>query len=85
MHTTNLRKEGCSVMLVVPPAFLDVLNLGSGARVDIGVEGGRLVVAPRTRPSCSLEALLAQCDEIAPADGGDRVWLDAEPVGNELL
>ena len=85
MHTTNLRRVGGSVMLAVPPALLDLLKLAAGARVDIGVEDGRLIVAPRTRPSYSLEELLAQCDETAPADDGDRAWLDASPVGNELL
>ena len=85
MHTTNLRKVGGSVMLAVPPALLDLLKLGAGARVDIGVENGRLIVAPRTRPNYSLKELLAQCDETAPPDDGDRAWLDASPVGNELL
>ena len=85
MHSTSLRKVGGSVMLAVPPALLDLLNLGIGARVDIGIEDGRLIVAPRTRPNYSLDELLAQCDEAAPADDGDRVWLDARPVGNELL
>ena len=80
MHSTSLRKVGGSVMLAVPPALL-----GIGARVDIGIEDGRLIVAPRTRPSYSLGELLAQCDEAAPADDEDRVWLDARPVGNELL
>ncbi len=85
MHTTNLRKVGGSVMLAVPPVLLDLLKLGAGARVDIGVEGDRLIVAPRTRPSYSLDELLAQCDETAPADDEDRAWLDGQPVGNELL
>ena len=85
MHTTNLRRVGGSVMLAVPPALLDLLKLGVGARVDIGIEHGRLIVAPRTRPSYSLDELLAQCDENAPADDGGRVWLEAKPVGNELL
>ena len=85
MHTTNLRKVGGSVMLAVPPALLDLLKLGAGAKVDIGVEDGRLIVAPRTRPSYSLDELLAQCDENAPVDDGDRAWLEAKPVGNELL
>ena len=49
MHSTSLRKVGGSVMLAVPPALLDLLNLGIGARVDIGIEDGRLIVAPRTR------------------------------------
>ena len=46
---------------------------------------GRLVVTPRTRPSYTLDDLLAQCDGIAPAGREDRAWLEAEPVGNELL
>ena len=85
MHTTNLRKVGGSVMLAVPPALLDLLRLRAGARVDIDVEDGRLIVAPRTRPRYSLKELLAQCDETAPADDADRAWLDGRPVGNELL
>ena len=85
MHTTHLRKVGGSVMLAVPPALLDVLNLGVGAKVDIGVEDGRLIVTPRARPRYSLEELIAQCDDTAPDDDGDRAWLDAPPVGNELL
>ena len=72
-------------MLAVPPVLLDLLNLGAGAKVDIGVEGDRLVVAPRTRPSYTLDELLAMCDETASADDGDRAWLDGQPVGSELL
>ncbi len=85
MHTTSLRKVGGSVMLAVPPVLLDLLNLAAGAKVDIGVEGDRLIVAPRTRPNYSHGKLLAMCDETAPADDGDRAWLDGPPVGNELL
>ena len=85
MHTTNLRRVGGSVMLAVPPALLDVLELSAGAKVDIGIEEGRLIVTPRARPVYTLEELLKQCDEAAPADQGDRAWLEAKPVGNELL
>ena len=85
MHTTNLRKVGGSVMLAVPPALLDILELRAGAKVEIGVEGGRLVVAPRTRPSYTLDELLAQCDNAGQVDDEDCGWLDAKPVGSELL
>ena len=85
MHTTNLRRVGGSVMLAVPPALLDLLKLRAGASVDMGIEGGRLIVAPRIRPRYSLDELLAQCNQTAPADNGDRAWLEAKPVGNELL
>ena len=85
MHTTHLRRVGGSVMLAVPPALLDLLNLGTGAKVDIGIEDGRLVVAPRARPHYTLDELLAQCDEDAAIPADDRSWLDSGPVGKELL
>ena len=64
-HTTNLRNIGGSVMLAVPPAFLDLLNLGAGAKVGTRVEDARLVVERTTRPRYTLEELLAQCDDAA--------------------
>ena len=84
MHAAKLRKVGGSVMLAVPPALLELLNLQAGAQVNIGIDEGRLVVVPRTRPRYALEELLGQCDPRAP-DDGDRDWLDSPPVGNELL
>ena len=39
MHTTNLRKVGGSIMLAVPPAFLDQLHLQAGATVGLAVAG----------------------------------------------
>ena len=32
-----------------------------------------------------LDHLLAQCDPAIPRDDTDRVWLNAEPVGHEVL
>ncbi len=37
MHITNLRKVGCSVMLAVTPALLDILKLSAGSKVGIAV------------------------------------------------
>ena len=85
MHTTNLRRVGGSVMLAVPPALLDLLRLGAGAKVDIAVDNGRLIVEPRKRPTYSLDELLAQCEETVTPSTEERAWLDAKPVGNELL
>ena len=85
MHTTKLRKIGGSIMLAVPRALLDVLNLRVGVEVDIGVENGRLVIEPKARPRYSLDELLAQCDENEAPSTEDRVWVDAKPVGKELL
>ena len=85
VHTTNLRKVGGSVMMVVPPAFLDLLNLQAGATVGKVVKNGRLVVDPKPRLRFSLDELLAQCDASAELSAEDREWVDAAPVGRELL
>ena len=85
MHTTNLRKVGGSVMLAVPPAVLDMLELQAGATVALVVDGGRLIVEPQPRRRYTIEELLAQCDDTAEPAQEDREWLDARPVGKELL
>ncbi len=85
MLTTNLRKVGGSVMLAVPPALLDLLDLQAGATVGIGVDNGRLVIEPVPRPHYTLADLLAQCDASQEVSREDLEWLNAKPVGNELL
>lgn len=85
MHTTILRKVGGSVMLAVPPAFLDQLHLQAGATVGLAVDHGCLIVKPKARVRYSLAELLAQCDASAEISAEDRAWLDRHPVGNELL
>jgi antitoxin ChpS len=85
MHTTNLRKVGGSVMLAVPPALLEILRLRPGARVDIGVESGRLVVEPQRRRRYTLDELLAQCNPKARRTREEQEWLDSKPVGGELI
>ena len=42
-------------------------------------------VEPQTRPRYTLDELLAQCDASAAAAPEVRKWLDAPPVGDELL
>uniref|UniRef100_A0A8J4H9F4 Antitoxin n=1 Tax=Acidicaldus sp. TaxID=1872105 RepID=A0A8J4H9F4_9PROT len=85
MYTTHLRKVGGSIMLAMPPALLDVLQLRVGAKVGLAVDNGRLVVEPSARPRYTLDELLAQCDPSAALTAEDREWLDAKPIGGELL
>jgi antitoxin ChpS len=93
MHTTNLRKVGGSIMLAVPPALLNVLQLQPGAKVGIAVQSGRLVVEPRPRPRYCLDELLAQCNPKARrskqiskrGSKQEREWLNSKPVGGELI
>lgn len=85
MYTTSLRKVGGSVMLAVPPALLDLLHLAAGTRVSLAVENGCLVVEPQVRPVYSLETLIAEERAMAEPAEADRDWLEARPVGSEVL
>ena len=85
MHVTNLRKVGGSIMLAVPPALLDILNLQPGVEVGITVESGRLVIRPQQRRKYTLDELLAQCNPKARRTKGEQAWLNGKPVGRELI
>lgn len=85
MHTTNLRKVGGSVMLAVPPAFLDQLHLHVGATVSLTVSDHRLVIEPNPRPRYTMAELLAASDYSQSQPLSEREWVDAPAVGGELL
>jgi antitoxin ChpS len=85
MYTTNLRKVGGSVMLAVPPVLLDQLHLQVGTTVALAVDGERLVVQTRPKPRFTLEELLAASDYSQTLTPEEREWIDAPPVGRELL
>jgi antitoxin ChpS len=85
MHTTNLRKVGGSIMLAVPPALLELLDLQPGAKVGIAIESGRLVVQPKSRPHYSLDELLAQCSPKGLRSKQEKEWTKSRPVGRELI
>jgi antitoxin ChpS len=85
MHTTNLRKVGGSVMLAVPPAILDQLQLKAGATVGLAVEGDRLILKAQKRPKYTVDELLAGSDYSYPMSAEDREWVDSPPVGRELI
>jgi antitoxin ChpS len=85
MYTTNLRKVGGSIMMSVPPAILDLLHIGAGAKVGLAVDNGRIVVEPQSRPRYSLEELIAECDASAKHSAEEREWLNSHPAGSEIL
>ena len=86
MHHTSLRKVGGSVMLTIPRAMLDQLELEAGARVGLAVADGRLVVEPARKPKYTLAELLAASDYavIGPTED-ERAWVDAPAAGREVL
>jgi antitoxin ChpS len=72
-------------MLAVPPAILEQLHLKTGVKVGLAVDGERLVMQPRPKPRYTLEELLAKSDYSQPRTAEEQEWIDAPPVGRELI
>jgi antitoxin ChpS len=86
MPTANLRRVGGSVMVAVPPAYLEHTGLGPNAPVAWEIEGDRLIMRPAaTRPRYTLAELLAQCDQRKRRPRSDADWTSGGPVGRELI
>lgn len=90
MYNTTFRKVGGSLMLTVPPALIEALNIKAGDAGTIDVRDGQLIAAPVRRPvrgRRTVEQILAG---INPQDIAD--WranqvddLLSEPVGKEII
>lgn len=85
--TTRVKRSGGSLIVTIPAPARDALKLAEGQELGVRVESGRLVLDPgrRKRKRYTLEELLAQCDLSIPYTEEERAWLDAPPVGREIL
>lgn len=78
MHTVS--KWGNSLALRIPAAFAETIGLSEGAQVELKVQSGRLVVAPKRVPKYELRRLV---DRITPENRHDLAdW--GKPAGKEL-
>jgi antitoxin ChpS len=85
MYTAKLRAVGGSVMFAIPKPMLEGLGLQANQQVSISISEGRMVVEPKVRPRYTMAELLAQCDFDQAMTAEDREWLDATPVGREVI
>ena len=85
MHTTHLRKVGGSIMLAVPTAVLNVLNLHAGDSVNLTVEAGHILIEPNLVCHYSLSELLAMSDYKQAHIIEEQEWVNDLPIGRELI
>jgi antitoxin ChpS len=79
---STLRKTGGSIILTIPKAIAESLDIKAGSEVDLTVDGGKLSVTPKRR---GLTERLAASAKSPDHWTRDRGWLDDEPAGRELL
>ena len=85
MRKTSQRKVGGSILLAVPPAIVDLLHLEAGSTVGLAVDGEPLVIDPKVKARYTMDELFAASDYSQAGTPEEREWIDAAPVGGELL
>jgi|ERR1700679_72134 antitoxin ChpS len=81
----KLRKVGGSVMLAIPPAVLEELNLSAGTEVELAVKARKLVLGQRSpRRRYTLDELIKRTKPAA-LKRKDRAWTSGKAVGREII
>jgi antitoxin ChpS len=65
--------------------LLELLQLKVGATVGLAVADGLLLVDPRPKQRYTLQELLAKSDFSETQAPQEREWVDAPPIGGELI
>jgi antitoxin ChpS len=72
--------------VAVPKKILSLVDLKAGSQVRIGVENGRGVFEPQTKPGYTLAELLGKSSrEALKPSREDREWLNGAPAGKEAI
>ncbi len=79
MFNASLRRSGGSLIMTIPPAYVEQNHLDAGSRLFVEINGAELKIKPgRQRPKLS-ELLAATPDNLARvADWDDMPALGAE-------
>jgi len=83
----TIKKWGNSLATRIPKAIVDSVNLQTDQEVDIEAIDGKIIITPvKKQREYKLGELLNQCKpESMDLTDKDREWIDAEPVGREVL
>lgn len=82
MLEVTVRKVGGSVMVTLPQAALDQLEIAPGSRMQMIITD-RQISLRRARPTRA--EMLAQCDFSLPITPEDKAWMTSSPVGDEAI
>jgi antitoxin ChpS len=85
MVAATLRAVGRFIMVAIPKSLLRKLGLSADAKVALTVEDGQLIVERQAKPRCSLDELIAECNQTASAGEEDRQWEADEAAGCEVF
>lgn len=80
IHVTALLAMNGSLMLAIPEAVAESLNLSPDLIVSLSIAETRLIIERLPRRRYRLADLVQQCDPSARLSLDDHFWLDAAPA-----
>ncbi|OKP00272.1 AbrB/MazE/SpoVT family DNA-binding domain-containing protein [Xenorhabdus eapokensis] len=85
MTVVVIRQSGGANIVSVPKAILKALNLHTGSKLDLSIQNNKIVLTP-IEEELTLELLLAGSPkECFTVTDEDREWINANPVGKEVI
>lgn len=87
MAIATLRRWGGAVAVSLPKKILSMLDLKAGAKVDVKIDAGSIVLSPKPH-SYTLTQLIQEQKILERHKGGplaEREWVEDTRRGRELL
>jgi antitoxin component of MazEF toxin-antitoxin module len=85
MTQVAIRQSGGASIISIPKVILRTLALDTGASLDLSIEGNKIILTP-IKQSLSLAAILEGSPKSAlRLTEEDRLWLNSQSVGKEIL
>ncbi|KMJ46066.1 MULTISPECIES: AbrB/MazE/SpoVT family DNA-binding domain-containing protein [Xenorhabdus] len=85
MTAVVIRQSGGANIVSIPKAIVKTLNLHTGSKLDLSIQDNKIVLTP-IKEELTLESLLAGSPkECFTVTDEDKEWLNAKPVGKEIL
>ncbi len=83
---TEVKKWGNSPVIRIPKAVMEQCHLEVASPINMEVEGNKLIIELDKDCEYSLDELLKQCSpKKMKLTKDDSEWINAKPVGKELL
>ena len=79
MPTAYLRKSGGSLIMTIPPSYVEQHGLNAGSRVCLSIDGNELTVRPSRKRKTLTQLLAATPQQSGRVDG----WDEMQPFGAE--
>lgn len=85
MTSVAIRQSGGANIISIPKAIVKTLHLHIGSKLDLSIQDNKILLTP-VEEELTLESVLESCPaELFEMTEEDAEWMDAKPVGKEVI